>query len=187
LDWITPVAGESLSKYALRLSEPIDTTKPFCLVGLSSGGMMATEIAKKFAPQQVILLSSASTYMELPVFYRMLGQVGIHKLVPIKLLKWITPFTYWLFGAKATEEKRLLKAIIKDTDPKFLEWAINAVLGWRNDFRPPNLFHIHGGSDRIIPCKGVKYDKVVRRAGHLMVFSHAEQVTKLMQERPGYS
>jgi hypothetical protein len=47
LDWIDPVPHESLRSYALRLAERIDKNHPFILLGLSFGGMLGTEIAKK--------------------------------------------------------------------------------------------------------------------------------------------
>jgi surfactin synthase thioesterase subunit len=50
LDWITPEPAESLEAYAARLALNIDTSAPFYLIGLSFGGMLATEIAKKLNP-----------------------------------------------------------------------------------------------------------------------------------------
>ena len=37
INWIKPMADESISSYAQRLSAVIDQTKPFALVGLSFG------------------------------------------------------------------------------------------------------------------------------------------------------
>ena len=51
LDWITPNANESLKSYALRMAETINQSVPFALVGLSFGGMLATEIANVLHPQ----------------------------------------------------------------------------------------------------------------------------------------
>jgi pimeloyl-ACP methyl ester carboxylesterase len=41
IDWITHNKNESLAAYAERLSNVIDITQPFALVGVSFGGMIA--------------------------------------------------------------------------------------------------------------------------------------------------
>lgn len=183
LDWIEPLPKESLPVYALRLAKGIDTSSPFGLVGISFGGMIATEIAKVLSPAQVILISSASTPNELPKLYRLLGALHLQKLLPASLLKLTNIFTYWLFDARTNEEKALLKEIIKDTDPRFLKWAITSIIDWKNKVRPLELYHIHGTSDKIIPVKNVKADKLIKGGGHLMVFSHALQVADVIFER----
>lgn len=59
--WITPEGDESMSSYAKRLCAQVDTSEPFALVGLSFGGMLATEMCKFIKPVHTILLSSAET------------------------------------------------------------------------------------------------------------------------------
>ncbi len=61
LDWITPKTKESLRDYALRLAEGIDTSRTFCIMGLSFGGMLATEMTSVLKPQRTILISSISS------------------------------------------------------------------------------------------------------------------------------
>lgn len=45
IQWIIPEQNESIENYASRLLQQIDTPNPLIL-GLSFGGMMATEISK---------------------------------------------------------------------------------------------------------------------------------------------
>ena len=85
IKWIEPIKNETNEEYALRLSEQFDTNKPIIL-GVSFGGMIAIEIAKQIDYQQVILISSAKTKAEIPIIYRILGRLKLHKLVPIRLL-----------------------------------------------------------------------------------------------------
>lgn len=183
LEWIEPVDGETLSQYALRLARGIDTTEDFALVGLSFGGMIATEISKVLTPRQVVLISSASTARELPGLYSFLGRLQLHKAAPYNLVKRPTPLTHWFLGARTPEEKQLVRAILKDTSPRFLRWAVNSILMWRNEERPVNLYHIHGSADKVLPLRLVKADRVIQGAGHLVVFSHAELVSRIITEK----
>ncbi|HQV56104.1 MAG TPA: alpha/beta hydrolase, partial [Chitinophagaceae bacterium] len=57
IDWIKPVDNESLYQYAMRLKEQINEPSPI-IVGVSFGGMLATEIAKSDASAKVIIISS---------------------------------------------------------------------------------------------------------------------------------
>ncbi|SDF62642.1 Thioesterase domain-containing protein [Pedobacter terrae] len=55
VEWINPNKNETLEVYAERLSRIIDTSKPFALVGVSFGGMIAVELAKLLKPLQLLL------------------------------------------------------------------------------------------------------------------------------------
>jgi pimeloyl-ACP methyl ester carboxylesterase len=181
LDWITPEKGETLAEYALRLAEGIDTGELFAIAGVSFGGMIAAEIAKKYNPQAVILLSSSAARGELPLLFKIAGALRLNKLFPPQLIKIINPLTYWLFDAHTKEEKRLLKDILLDTSSSFVYWAMNSILHWQNEEIPVNLFHIHGRKDKILPIRYVKADIEIAEAGHLMVYSHGQEVSKAIE------
>src|SRR5688500_240528 len=71
LDWIPPMKNESLPSYAERLCR--DVKEPDAvLVGMSLGGMMATEFAKKHPAANVIILASNKTSREFPGYLRIL-------------------------------------------------------------------------------------------------------------------
>lgn len=81
IEWISPISNEGLSSYAERLSRQIDEAEPFCLVGISFGGMVAVELNKFVKPLQTIIISSASTDVQIPWYYKVLGRLKIHTLV----------------------------------------------------------------------------------------------------------
>ncbi len=72
------------------------------------------------------------TKNEIPFYYRFAGQLGLHKLLPTRLLKSSNFITNWFFGTSSTFDKQLLKQILIDTDPTFLKWAIDKVTRWIN-------------------------------------------------------
>ena len=60
IDWIQPIPDEPIESYAKRISGSIDDSQPFILVGLSFGGIMATEVIEFVSPHKTILISSVS-------------------------------------------------------------------------------------------------------------------------------
>lgn len=179
LDWIEAQPNESLSNYAERLALGIDTSTPFYLVGLSFGGMLATEIAKRLKPIHTFLISSTPTYKELPWYYRMAGNLSLQKLVPVSLLKQGNSVGLKFLGAKTDDERALLKQLVTDSDPYFMKWALTCILEWKNEQRPKNVTHIHGNADNILPVwSTLKPDNIIEGGGHFMVYANAEEIMK---------
>lgn len=177
LDWISALPNESLTAYASRLAANIDTSAPFYLIGLSFGGMLATEIAKQLNPVHTFLISSTPTYKELPWYYRVAGNLRLQKLVPVSLLKQGNTIGLKFLGAKTDDERALLRQLIIDSDPYFMKWALTCILEWRNKERPKNLTHIHGTTDHILPLSATKKpDATIAGGGHFMVYANAEEI-----------
>jgi pimeloyl-ACP methyl ester carboxylesterase len=169
--WIAPEKGETIAQYARRLSAQITTENPIVL-GVSFGGIMAAEIAKQQQCAYIVLLSTVKIRAEIPLLYRFLGALKLHKILPMALYKYANPVTNWFFGMKTGSEKTLLKNILHDTDTAFLAWAIDAVLNWQNQTLPEKYMHFHGTNDHIFPIKNLKTPHIaVEDGGHLMVFN----------------
>ena len=139
IKWTVPHDKETIENYATRLTDQITSTKPI-LIGLSFGGLIAVEVAKQIDAEMVILIASAKTRKEIPFYYRLAGQVGLHKLLPTKLMKSASFITNWFFGTSSTFERQLLKQILLDTDPIFLKWAIDKIVRWKNNTRAKTYF-----------------------------------------------
>ena len=185
--WIEPLRKEKFTHYVERLSGQIDQQQDFVLVGLSFGGLIAIEMAKFLSPKKVILLSSFTSRNQLPLSYRLIGALKLNLLIPGSFMKNSNFFVDWLFGIKKRRDRELLREILKDSSPHYLSWSVNEILNWKNSFTPPNLYHIHGGNDNILPCNRIKPDEVVAGAGHLMVYTHAPEVNKFLWSTLGYS
>ena len=181
LDWIPALKGESLQNYAMRLAEKIDTSNPFYLVGLSFGGMLATEISKQLKPIHTFLISSTPTFKELPWYYRLAGNLNLQKLVPLALLKKANGIGLKIMGASSPEERKLLQQLVLDSDPVFMKWALTCILTWRNLERPVNLTQLHGTGDYILPAKYTKPDFTIKGAGHFMVYVNATEINSFIE------
>ena len=180
VQWINPVAAETIKDYAGRISKQI-TAKDPVLIGLSFGGMIAVEVANLMPVNRVILLSSAKSKKEIPFYFRLAGALQVHKLVPVSFMKKASALSYWLFGASSRFDRHLLKKILQETDEIFLKWAIDKIVRWSNEIIPKNMKHIHGTKDRVLPIRFVQCDIKVTGGGHFMVLDKANEITEILK------
>lgn len=180
LNWINPNEKESLEEYALRLAAVIDTSTPYCMVGLSFGGMLVSELSSRLNSKKNIVISSISHPEQLPGYFKLIAKLGFHKWLPYSFFKKTNAFYYFLFGVKSPEEKMLLDSIFENTPAPFLKWAVNAILHWKTHSTPTALTHIHGSKDYILPIRYTQPDFVINGGGHFLVFTHAEPVSAIL-------
>lgn len=182
VDWIEPTDNETIQSYAQRLLKQITTDRPI-IIGVSFGGIMTIEIGKLIQTDKLILISSAKTKNDIPIYYRVIGHLGLNKLIPTWVLKSVNPLTYWFFGTKTKKQKDLLKTILKETNNKFLKWAIDKIVNWDNWTELKNVTTIHGTADRILPLKTADF-KIIN-GGHLMIFDKADQLNGVLTKQLG--
>ncbi len=182
IKWIGPQEKETIEHYASRILGQITTTRP-TLIGLSFGGLIAVEVAKQIDIEKVILIASAKIKKEIPFYYRFAGQLGLHKLLPTRLLKSSNFISNWFFGTSSTFDKELLKQILIDTDPTFLKWAIDKVTHWTNQTQTKNIFHIHGTRDRILPLSFMKCNSTIKNGGHFMTLNKADELSNVLRQQ----
>jgi pimeloyl-ACP methyl ester carboxylesterase len=183
IEWLPVAKKESLEFYCRRLSEQIDRTQPFSLLGLSFGGVIATEMSKFLSPVQTVLISSFCLKQEVSKFYVLLGETGLYKLLPTRIFLKPNHFVYRMFGAYKPAAKQLLQNILEDTDPEFFHWALNQLFSWNNHWIPPNLIRIHGTADKVLPYKTNMGAIPVEGGEHLMVYSKWEIVSEILKEK----
>ncbi|MBS1669009.1 MAG: alpha/beta hydrolase [Bacteroidetes bacterium] len=179
LDWIHPEKKESLRDYSWRLAEKINTQEPFAILGLSMGGMMATEIALKWEPVLTILISSVPVSSNLPFYFRAIGKLGLQKMVPISMVKSMSIIKR-LFTAETEEDKNTIKQIIYESDKHFIRWAMDAILKWENNVLPSPYIHIHGSRDEVLPIRFTRPTYTIAKAGHLMVMTNAKELSEII-------
>ena len=185
IQWIQPENRESIAQYAKRISGQIKTENPI-LIGLSFGGMVAVEVSKLVKTEKVILIASAKTKHDIPVYYRWAGQINLHKVLPLQWLVKANFINYWAFGVTNISDKLLLKSILKETDLRFFKWAMHAIVKWSNTEVNPAIYQIHGTTDRILPFRLVKAKYAIKKGGHLMTVNKAalvsQEVNKILRQ-----
>lgn len=181
IEWIKNKKDETLEDYATRLTSIIDRSKPFALVGLSFGGIIASTLQDSLKPAVTVLISSASNKRELPWYYRTFGTMRMDKLIPQVFFAPNNPSIYWLFGAKTEAEKKILREILKQNDPSFLKWSIGKIVRWEQETKPAGVVHIHGTADHILPFKYSKADIAIKNGTHFMIWTRAGEISKALQ------
>lgn len=182
IPWIQPQHNEGLKHYALRLMQQCGIPADATIAGLSFGGMLATEIAKAFPKTKVVLLSSSKTRHELPFLYKLGKYLPIYKWPPNAMQRLVMRLLEKRFGVKSAEGKKIYRGIVNRADIAFNDWAMWAILHWDNDVIPPNIFHIHGNADKILPARKVKADIIVKNGGHLMVMENAGEISEILRK-----
>jgi pimeloyl-ACP methyl ester carboxylesterase len=181
LDWITPLANETLADYAKRFSPAIKQDEEFVLIGLSFGGMLASELAKIVSPKKLIIISSLSSYSELPWYFKLAGKLGLHRIISPSLYKQATIMNRFM-GAGNKEMKSIVYSYVNNIDPAFIRWSLNVIVNWSHTERLSEMIHIHGSNDHLLPRRYVKADYLVKGGGHLMVMNRADEVNSILRE-----
>jgi len=181
LDWIPPFQNESLPDYSIRLADSFEQNEKFILIGLSFGGMVASEIARIKKPLKTIIISSLASSDELPWYFKRAGQLGLHKALPVNFLKAATLLNR-VVGSGSPEDKAVIYHYVKNADPVFIRWSLNAIVNWNRHERLPGLVHLHGDQDHLLPARFTHPDFVVKNGGHLMVLNKADEVNKILGE-----
>ena len=177
IDWLKPIKNESIKSYASRLSKVIDTSKPYGLIAVSFGGLIAIEISKMLNPKIVFLISSIKTRADLPWYFRLMGSLNFLKLVPEKLM--IPPgfMIKHLFGTN----NPFLMDIINETDTYFAKWASYELCGWKNKTVLKNSILISGTSDRLLPITD-NADYSIENGNHFMIVSKSREISAIINK-----
>jgi pimeloyl-ACP methyl ester carboxylesterase len=180
IEWIKPLEKESLKSYALRLRQQIPEEHP-TVVGVSFGGMLATEMAKEDKLMNVIIIASNKSSAEFPAYLRVGKYLPVYKWLPEKLIKNQTVLN-WVLGVEKDEQRKLINAIVADIDPYFLKWAIDAILNWKETSIPDNVKHIHGSADKLLPYRLTKADHTIEGGTHMMTFYKHKEISDLLSK-----
>ena len=179
--WIEPNERDTLGTYAQKLIYQYNITHNSIIIGNSLGGMIAVEIAKLIPVKKVILISSIKISNEAPWYFSLFRALPVYKLIPGK---WFTSLGFLikpLFGHMSEEDAWLFSDMLKNTSPVFVKWAMGAVLHWKNETIPPNLYHITGNKDLIFSYKRIHDASIVADGTHIMIFDKAKEINKLLK------
>jgi surfactin synthase thioesterase subunit len=177
IKWITPEKNESIEAYAKKLIVQIHHDNPI-LIGLSFGGIMCIEIARQIKTELIIIISSIKSNNELPLWMRLSGKLKLNRLFPMRSFKLIESLEDYNLGVKTKEEKEMVHDYRKNINTVYSNWAINAILNWKNKTAPKNLYHIHGDMDRIFSIKKIKPDYTIHNGGHFMILNKSDEVNE---------
>ena len=180
IEYTTPTTETTLQEYALTLSEQIDTSQAFILIGVSLGGMLATEMTDFLQPKKTIILASAKNIHELPRTFKFQKKVPLYKLAGKRNVKWGARFLQPIVEPDRRKESETYKAMLADKDPEFLLLTIPMIMQWERTTNDADIIHIHGTKDHTIPYKNVQCDYTIEGGSHMMTLTQSEKVNKIL-------
>jgi len=177
-----PEEGMDMNAYAHMLSEQIDTTKPFILLGTSIGGMLATEMTTFLNPEKTIIIASAKCEAELPKTYTIQRKLGLYKWLSGKFYIASAHVAQPLVEPDRRKEKATYVSMLNDKHPDFMKRAIAMIVTWDRQEIPEGIIHIHGEKDNTLPIKNVTYDYLIEDGSHMMTLTRGEELSALIEE-----
>jgi pimeloyl-ACP methyl ester carboxylesterase len=178
LPWLLPEHNESLPAFAKRMAAQIQDREPI-LLGVSFGGMLATEMSRVLKSRATIIVSSCRHSRELPPYFRAAGRLHLHRILPYRLVAHSRSFSRLLLDTRSTSEERWVKQImLQHSQPALLQRAVHMILHWRYAPPPPGITHIHGRLDKLLPARYTHPDILIEDAGHFMIWNKADQISR---------
>jgi len=170
LEWIIPNPKESIENYANRMSQKVKHEN-CVLLGASFGGIIVQEMSKFLTLKKLIIVSSVKSQFELPKRMKIAKRTKAYKLIPTRLLSNVEALAKYAFGETASKRIELYKKYLSVIDKRYLDWAIEQMVCWKQDESLPNIIHIHGDKDAVFPLYNIKDCIVVKGGTHIMVIN----------------
>ena len=170
LEWEIPLAKESLSDYALRITKNVKHENPV-LIGVSFGGILVQEMSKHIKTRKIIIISSVRSSLEFPRRMKIGKSTKAYKLIPMKLLLNIENLAKFSFGEKVNKRIKLYEKFLAVRDLNYLQWAVESVICWDRTEIDEKVIHIHGDQDDVFPIKYIKKCIIVKGGTHIMIIN----------------
>jgi pimeloyl-ACP methyl ester carboxylesterase len=170
LEWFIPEKGETLAKYALRMTQKI-THDNIVLIGVSFGGILVQEMARHINVRKLIVISSVKTMHELPRRMKIAKTTKLYKLIPTSLVNSIDVFRKYAPNDFTAKRLDLYKEYLSVRDTYYLDWSIEQIINWNQEKALPNTIHIHGDNDRVFPIQYISDCIPIKGGTHIMIIN----------------
>lgn len=182
LTYLIPEKGEQMAAYAHRMAAQIDTTRPYAIVGVSLGGMLAVEMKDFLNPEEVIIIASAKCQENIPNLYKFFRNFPLHRVLGGRFYKFGTRFMQPFYEPMTKENQQIFRSMLKQKDPKFMKRAVRCIVEWENDLCSNEVIHIHGTEDRTLPHKTANPDITVENGTHMMTLARGQEISNLLNQ-----
>lgn len=181
LEWPVPEKSDTMQSYARKFLPQINTNSPFCLLGVSFGGMLCTELSKIISPQKIFLVSTSKLRQELPWFIRLMKHVPLHKIISEVNHRKMAYQGRWLIGFGKAYIPEFLGMVDSMTE-NYFKYCIDIIVSWDNSELPKNAVHIHGNADKLLWYKYVTPQYTIENGSHAMILFQAEEVNNIIKK-----
>ncbi|MDG1684785.1 MAG: alpha/beta hydrolase [Flavobacteriaceae bacterium] len=181
LDWIDPQQNESLQSYASRLCKKITHNKPV-LIGVSFGGIIVQEMSRIISCKKVVIISSVKSYKEFPIHILLGRKSKAYKYFPTQWVDKTEDFIGFVFGPALRKRMKLYKYYLSVRDKYYLDWALHHFFQWEREEADPDVIHIHGSLDALIPVFNLKNYISVSGGTHALILIKAPWLNQHLPE-----
>ncbi len=181
MDWLEPDEQDTLTTYAQKLIDHYGITPGSAVLGVSMGGMLTVEISSLIKLDKAIIVSSVKDASEFPGYFKLFRRVPVYKIIPHGFYTSMGFLIKPLFGELKGKSGFLFVDMIRNSSPKFMRWAMHAILRWQPKPVDAKLYHIIGEKDIIFPHKKIpKATHVIEGGSHDMVYARGREISKLL-------
>ncbi|MFT5647165.1 MAG: pimeloyl-ACP methyl ester carboxylesterase [Aureispira sp.] len=184
LEYLEPLSvKESMESYAQRLVDGLpDLEEPPVLIGMSMGGAVATEMAKRMPHRKLILISTFKHQTEVPFLFKIARKIPLYRLIPAWYTRTMLPLFAWILHICTKEESNLLKLMLRARSAAHFTWGREAVVHWDNVNYPIQFIHINGTKDHIFKEANKQASHLIKGGTHNMVLNRAEEIAKIINK-----
>lgn len=178
-----PEKNWTMKDFAYVLSQQIDTSQSFSLLGVSMGGMLCSEMAEFLNPKQVILISSANCREDLPFRYQFQRKIPLYKIIPKRLMFGGAKCLQPLVEPDRKNNKATFKAMLGAKNALYIKRTVAMIINWEKNTYNPNIIRIHGTKDHTLPYRKLKrVDFTIENGSHMMTLTDFEKVQGVLDE-----
>ncbi len=182
MDWLEPDERDTLTTYAQKLISHYGVMPGAVVMGVSMGGMLTVEISSLVNLSKAIIVSSVINASEFPFYFKWFRRVPVYKIIPHGFYTSMGFLIKPLFGELKGKSGFLFADMIRHSSPKFMRWAMHAILHWQPKPLRTKLYHIIGNKDIIFPYKKITTaTHIIEGGSHDMVYTRGREISKLLQ------
>lgn len=180
IPWLIPNLDEDFYEYVVRMSESIDDSEEFYLLGYSLGGIVVQEIQKLKPAKKIVILASIRSDGEKSKLIKAGQKTNAIRYIPVRVFNGNTTLFYSFFRKLFDPKNPKLTQYFRVKDPYYLKWSMDKVAHWK--FEPiPDVIQILGDKDIVFPLKYSKPDFVIKNATHLFPVTKAKEVSEILK------
>jgi pimeloyl-ACP methyl ester carboxylesterase len=185
LEHVPPLdKSESMDSYVDRMCERLPKQEAqFVVIGLSLGGMLSVEIAKRVPVKDLIIISSIVHKTQRPFIFNLGSYLPLYHLFSPGFTRWAVPRYARLMGVLTAEEAVIMEDMMHQNADSTLNWGRRAAIHFRNEVWPERYLQIHGTKDFLIYKRGMKPHVWIKGGTHNIVADSALELSELIKER----
>lgn len=182
--WKIPRRKDNLKSYAQYLVEDYDLSGNYAFLGVSFGGMVASELQHIFNPVFVCLVASVKSHLEMPRWLRSLRYVYPLWLLPAFCFKPPFALLKYPLGIANPRHLDLFRDFYRASSPVFLKRSIRMIASWQQNSEYPskNMIHIHGDRDKLFPFHKIATPKQQLNGTHFLIVTGAKHINAIINE-----